>query len=163
MAKNKKKIIKKFVSTIKETEKAKAVEKKKTVEAESYEAYKRNYRSRKRSIEKAGRHMNIEYGGDVELTKAEWEYYHNAAIDKLTNKEIINMQAYTRTSAQAKNIKRALERAGIKNYTLKEIQYGAGEEYLDIIKDRYDELITNGWTSTEAQKYIGMEYFGSPE
>lgn len=138
------------------------VSRKKSHADETYSSYLNAYRSRKKSVESRGYSMNLEREGNIPLTKTEWEFYHNAAEEKLTNKQIIDLQAYHRTEKQAKAIQKALRtQLGVK-YTLTEIKYGAADEFEAMIEDEYGNLINQGYSSFEARKFIGMEYFGSP-
>lgn len=138
------------------------VSRKKPQADETYSSYLNAYRSRKKSVESRGYSMNIEREGNIPLTKSEWEYYHNAAEEKLTNKQIINLQAYHRTEKQAKAIQKALKEVLGLKYTLTEIKYGAADEFEAMIEDEYGNLIDKGYSSFEANRFISMEYFGSP-
>ena len=134
---------------------------------EMYKKYSSSYGNKNRALKN-------EFGigmWDKKYTKAEFQAMYEAQArtmmaqkgwDKIDEKVVIRglieRQATELTEAQAKAFQKGMKETYNKHYTMKEIYTAAPEK----IREMYEQLKTDGYSSSDAKAIISSAFFGSP-
>lgn len=95
--------------------------------------------------------------------KFEYDEYYAAMKNsgsKNIARDVVNRQAQVNSTAQARIIKKAAEKLGLKE-NFRKLRYQQSEAFWDIIRNAQKELRDQGYSNEEIRERIGKTYFDS--